>query len=188
MDLNSPIFDRIRVKQETRREEPATSRIVCDYPGCAATGEFRAPMGRLREGQYFCFCLDHVREYNATYNYFGPYCATNATVTNLAMLYYQDQRNCDDPTNKSESWDQYNVHSVSIENSTTLADIQTILADTIATNGWTVLTFHEVGTPVDPADPTYTISVPQLTAIAQAVKDSGVTVVSTEQGLNESIG
>lgn len=28
-------------------------------------------MGRLREGQYFCFCLDHVREYNATYNYFN---------------------------------------------------------------------------------------------------------------------
>jgi len=27
-------------------------------------------MGRLREGQYFCFCLDHVREYNASYNYF----------------------------------------------------------------------------------------------------------------------
>ena len=28
-------------------------------------------MGRDREGQYFCFCLDHVREYNATYNYFN---------------------------------------------------------------------------------------------------------------------
>lgn len=28
-------------------------------------------MGRFREGQYFCFCLDHVREYNATYNYFN---------------------------------------------------------------------------------------------------------------------
>ena len=27
-------------------------------------------MGRDREGQYFCFCIDHVREYNATYNYF----------------------------------------------------------------------------------------------------------------------
>lgn len=71
MDLNSPIFDRIRVKREPRREEqPAERRIVCDYPGCDNTGEFRAPMGRLREGQYFCFCLDHVREYNATYNYF----------------------------------------------------------------------------------------------------------------------
>ena len=69
MDLNSPIFDRIRVKREQqRRAEP--SRIVCDFPGCEASGEFRAPMGRLREGQYFCFCLDHVREYNATYNYF----------------------------------------------------------------------------------------------------------------------
>ena len=28
-------------------------------------------MGRMREGQYFCFCLDHVREYNASYNYFN---------------------------------------------------------------------------------------------------------------------
>jgi hypothetical protein len=28
-------------------------------------------MGRFREGQYFCFCLDHGREYNATYNYFN---------------------------------------------------------------------------------------------------------------------
>ncbi len=73
MDLNSPIFDRIRAarqQQQQRRSEPESRRIVCDFPGCEATGEFRAPMGRLREGQYFCFCLDHVREYNATYNYF----------------------------------------------------------------------------------------------------------------------
>lgn len=28
-------------------------------------------MGRLREGEYFCFCLDHVRKYNAAYNYFS---------------------------------------------------------------------------------------------------------------------
>lgn len=28
-------------------------------------------MGRLREGQYFCFCLEHVREYNNSYNYFN---------------------------------------------------------------------------------------------------------------------
>ncbi|MFO1117733.1 MAG: DnaJ domain-containing protein [Beijerinckiaceae bacterium] len=72
MDLNSPIFDRIRAgrQQQQRRSEPESRRIVCDFPGCDANGEFRAPMGRLREGQYFCFCLDHVREYNATYNYF----------------------------------------------------------------------------------------------------------------------
>jgi hypothetical protein len=28
-------------------------------------------MGRQREGQYFCFCLEHVREYNNSYNYFN---------------------------------------------------------------------------------------------------------------------
>ena len=31
---------------------------------------FRAPKGREREGEYFCFCMEHVREYNATYDYF----------------------------------------------------------------------------------------------------------------------
>lgn len=43
----------------------------CDHPGCVNAGEFRAPMGRAREGQYFSFCLEHVREYNATYDYFS---------------------------------------------------------------------------------------------------------------------
>ena len=70
MDLNSPLFDRIRT-QRRPREEKRVSTIKCDSPGCEAEGAYRAPMGRLREGQYFCFCLDHVREYNATYNYFN---------------------------------------------------------------------------------------------------------------------
>jgi hypothetical protein len=70
MDLNSPLFDRIRVKREPEQERrEATMR--CDSPGCEASGEYRAPMGRLREGQYFCFCLEHVREYNNSYNYFN---------------------------------------------------------------------------------------------------------------------
>jgi hypothetical protein len=70
MDLNSPIFDKIRVKRETEKA-PERPRLRCDSPGCEAAGEYRAPMGRLREGQYFCFCLDHVREYNNSYNYFN---------------------------------------------------------------------------------------------------------------------
>jgi curved DNA-binding protein CbpA len=73
MNLNSPLFDRIRVKSKPKQDVPASASTAsrCDHPGCAATGEFRAPMGRLREGEYFCFCLDHVREYNASYNYFS---------------------------------------------------------------------------------------------------------------------
>ena len=69
MNLNSPLFDRIRTKSKAA-PAPEPVQQGCDHPGCAARGEFRAPMGRMREGQYFCFCLDHVREYNASYNYF----------------------------------------------------------------------------------------------------------------------
>ena len=73
MDLTSPIFDRIRTKRQLKTA-PAVERntaIECDFPGCGERGAFRAPMGRDREGQYFCFCLDHVRQYNAGYNYFS---------------------------------------------------------------------------------------------------------------------
>ncbi|MBM6593519.1 J domain-containing protein [Microvirga pudoricolor] len=70
MDLNSPLFDRIRIKPSA--DEPREAEgPSCEHPGCKALGEFRAPMGRDREGQYFRFCLNHVREYNASYNYFN---------------------------------------------------------------------------------------------------------------------
>jgi hypothetical protein len=71
MNLNSPLFDRIRTQREPRSEKREATTIKCDAPGCDNEGAYRAPMGRLREGQYFCFCLDHVREYNSTYNYFN---------------------------------------------------------------------------------------------------------------------
>ncbi|WOF42155.1 J domain-containing protein [Sphingopyxis indica] len=46
----------------------------CDMPGCDARGEFRAPASRHRSPDgpppYRWLCLDHVREFNAGYNYF----------------------------------------------------------------------------------------------------------------------
>jgi hypothetical protein len=70
MDLNSPLFDRIRIKSSC--EEPQeTKGPSCEHPSCQAAGEYRAPKGRDREGQYWRFCLQHVREYNASYNYFS---------------------------------------------------------------------------------------------------------------------
>jgi hypothetical protein len=73
MDLNSPIFDRIRVKSSRKSAAApaaATPATLCSHPGCKAEGVFRAPKGRDHEGEYFSFCKDHVREYNATYDYF----------------------------------------------------------------------------------------------------------------------
>lgn len=70
MNLNSSIFDRIRVKQQPE-QTARDNTITCERVGCSQPGEHRAPKGRNREGQYFCFCLEHVREYNQSYNYFN---------------------------------------------------------------------------------------------------------------------
>lgn len=46
----------------------------CYWPGCTEAGEFRAPGGKPSSsdgpGDYRWFCLDHVREFNAGYDYF----------------------------------------------------------------------------------------------------------------------
>jgi len=46
----------------------------CEAPGCAEAGEFRAPGNRYSSfdgpGDWRWFCLDHVREFNAGYDWF----------------------------------------------------------------------------------------------------------------------
>ena len=69
MDLNSRLFDSIRIKP-TCDEPKAADAAGCETPGCKLPGLYRAPKGRKAEGQYWRFCMDHVRAYNATYNYF----------------------------------------------------------------------------------------------------------------------
>ncbi len=65
-------FDSIRIKPRTARKEPVReTRIGCQWPGCAAAGTHRAPKGRGQERDYWHFCLDHVREYNQSYNFFS---------------------------------------------------------------------------------------------------------------------
>ncbi len=41
----------------------------CGAAGCAESGEFRAPSGQGDDWQWLC--LDHVRAFNARYNYFS---------------------------------------------------------------------------------------------------------------------
>ena len=70
MKFDSPIFDSVRVKPDQDRRLRATCP-VCSWPGCADAATHRAPKGRQHEGQYWRFCIVHVREYNASYNYFA---------------------------------------------------------------------------------------------------------------------
>jgi curved DNA-binding protein CbpA len=69
MKLDSAYFNKIRIDAgEAARRKPATR--PCEMPGCQGAGTHRAPKGRHAEGEYFWFCLEHVREYNKSYNYF----------------------------------------------------------------------------------------------------------------------
>jgi hypothetical protein len=39
-------------------------------PGCGAAGEYRAPKTRRNLNDYWWFCLDHVRAYNAAWDFY----------------------------------------------------------------------------------------------------------------------
>ncbi len=69
---SSKFFDRIRIKPAGKRAAPVRPETAaCQWPGCEAVGAHRAPKGRGQERDYWQFCLNHVREYNQSYNFFS---------------------------------------------------------------------------------------------------------------------
>jgi hypothetical protein len=92
MKTNSPLFDRIRVKPDQdrslRKQLPG-----CEWPGCKEPGTHRAPKGRAQANEYWQLCLDHVREYNTSYNFF-------AGMSDEAIARYQK----DDLTGHRPTW------------------------------------------------------------------------------------
>jgi len=70
MKFDSDIFDRVRVKPAQDRRIK-TEGPSCQWHGCKEQGTHRAPKGRGREHEHWRFCLDHVRQYNQSYNFFA---------------------------------------------------------------------------------------------------------------------
>jgi hypothetical protein len=50
--------------------DPAAPGLRCDTPDCAQAGEYRAPKSRTNLREFHWFCLDHVRAYNAAWDYY----------------------------------------------------------------------------------------------------------------------
>ncbi|NNM55807.1 J domain-containing protein [Acidocella sp.] len=62
-------------KQPTRKPrayapDPSAPGQACDSPGCPHEGEYRAPKSRAGSRDFHWFCLDHVREFNASWDYY----------------------------------------------------------------------------------------------------------------------
>lgn len=50
---------------------PKAPGPACAHPGCTEAGEFKAPKTRDPRDGYHLFCLEHVRAYNAGWNFFA---------------------------------------------------------------------------------------------------------------------
>tara|TARA_B100001123_G_scaffold447376_1_gene604706 strand:+ start:595 stop:1173 length:579 start_codon:yes stop_codon:yes gene_type:complete len=54
---------------KTSNIDSSAGAALCDHPGCSASANHRAPKARNRLNDYYWFCLDHIREYNRSWNY-----------------------------------------------------------------------------------------------------------------------
>ncbi len=67
---HSAIMTRRGPRPRAYAPDPAAPGRPCEMPECQALGEFRAPKSRRHLGEYRWFCLDHVRAYNAAWDYY----------------------------------------------------------------------------------------------------------------------
>jgi hypothetical protein len=59
-----------RRKPKAFDPDPDAPGQTCDAPGCARPGEYRAPKSRTNLREFHWFCLEHVREYNAAWDFY----------------------------------------------------------------------------------------------------------------------
>jgi hypothetical protein len=50
--------------------DPNAPGAPCAMPGCLNQGEYRAPKSRSHLNEFHWFCLEHVREFNAAWDYY----------------------------------------------------------------------------------------------------------------------
>ncbi len=62
-------------------DDSATGERLCEHPQCGVPGLYRAPASPQRLNSYRWFCLQHIREYNAAWNYYSG--LSDATVEQL---------------------------------------------------------------------------------------------------------
>lgn len=57
------------IQEPFRRPDPDSR--YCEVSGCREDGAYPAPQARDRLNDYYWFCLEHVRAYNAAWNYYA---------------------------------------------------------------------------------------------------------------------
>ncbi|GAN82173.1 DnaJ domain-containing protein [Acidocella aminolytica 101 = DSM 11237] len=65
-----PSDDKPQSRRRAYAPDPGATGQPCDRPGCELAGEYRAPKSRAALRDFHWFCLEHVREYNASWDYY----------------------------------------------------------------------------------------------------------------------
>lgn len=63
-------MNRKTTKHRAFDPDPDAPQQVCDHPDCDAPAGYRAPRGRDALRSYYWFCLEHVRAYNARWDFY----------------------------------------------------------------------------------------------------------------------
>ena len=59
---------RVKPPSKQKKKEPATH--ICAWAGCKEKAPYRAPKDKKHLNEYQYFCMDHIREFNANWNFF----------------------------------------------------------------------------------------------------------------------
>jgi peptidoglycan/xylan/chitin deacetylase (PgdA/CDA1 family) len=119
-----------------------------------------------------------------TVSYFiTPYCSFNQSVTDTVKQYYVGMRNCDATFNTKNTFNQYNINSFPIFNTTTDSEIKAALDKAKANNEWIVFMYHKV----DNSYETYSVTAARLRQQLQLIKNSGVAVKPSQDALAELV-
>jgi DnaJ domain len=58
------------VRKKKDHEQPETDARTCAMQGCAEPGLYKAPLSREALREYQWLCLEHIREFNRSWDYF----------------------------------------------------------------------------------------------------------------------
>ena len=64
-------MSRARTRKILEPDPPEAQLRACEWPDCAHGGDFPAPKSRDQLREYRWFCLEHVRRYNLSWDYYA---------------------------------------------------------------------------------------------------------------------
>ena len=67
---SSRVINRRTQRSRAYAPDPDAPGRSCDIPGCVEEGGYRAPKSRTNLQEYWWFCLEHVRAYNGSWDFY----------------------------------------------------------------------------------------------------------------------